>query len=190
MNENMKEALSRYNSISVLNETSMFIPALFVDFLLLIIIPLIWEQDWRDAYKVIAFSCIICFSPIYLYCLYLVRRYNQFLSKSIIITDVEIQEISYIEQISNRSMSSIAVQYKYIAPDGKTYESIQKTELFSKKFEPNQRRLWMDLLQSKNLHIIVAKEDYSKSYFPLCEEYCIAFKRRYVVHLLLWDRNL
>ena len=194
MNENIKNALSRYNTISVINETSVFVPMLFVNIAFFLIIPFMWSTDLRDIVTVFALMFTFCFTPLYLYIFVLVRKYNKFLSRSIVITDIEIQNISYIESKSKNAEAKIIVQYKYTAPNGKIYKKTQKVLLFNGFFEPNQRKLWMSLLQSdrdlRDLHVIVDNEDYSKSYFPLCEEYCIAFKRRYAVHLLSWDWKL
>lgn len=194
MNENMKEALSRYNTISVINETGIIVPMLLANVAFFVIIPFMWSTDLRDAWTVLALMFTFCFIPLYLYIFVLVGEYNRFLSRSIIITDVEIQNISYIESRNKNTVALFTVQYKYTAPDGQIYKKTQKVQLFNDYFEPNQRKLWMSLLQSdrdlRDLHVIVDNEDYSKSYFPLYEEYCIAFKRRYAVHLLYWDRKL
>ena len=67
MNENIKEALSRYNTISVINETSVFVPTLFVNIAFFVIIPFMWSTDLRDVWTVLALMFTFCFTPLYLY---------------------------------------------------------------------------------------------------------------------------
>ena len=92
---------------------------------------------------------------------------------------------------STTNLSSINVHYKYSAPNGLVYEGVQKAKLFWKLLEPDQQSKWRQILQySNDVCVLIHKDAYSKSYLPLCEEYCIKYNKPYVVHLISFSEDL
>lgn len=178
-----KTGLEKYRKISVFNETTIFIPLNIIIIGTLISSIFFSDQLEKDAIIVVAISMFFCFIPLYILCGYKVKKYNRFLENSLIIQNVSVQDVNFVYARSRYSVSYVNVRYKYIAPNGVEYEGSQKTKLFW-NFEPNQSGRWRQMLQNnKDICVLIRKDAFSKSYLPLCEEYCLRYNRMYVVHL-------
>ena len=185
--------MSRYKKITVLNETSTFIPICILLIGIFLFSILHSDQEMKDFIFVIGVLLCFIFIPLYIVCGLKVHKYNRYLERSIIISNVKVEKIDFVMGGGTFYPSSISVHYKYTAPNGTEYEGVQKTKLFWKLIEPDQQSRWRQILQySNDICVLVCKDAYSNSYFPLCEEYCIKYNKPYVVHLISFykDREL
>lgn len=183
--------LNRYKIITVFNETGTFIPMCMLLFSIFLFSVLYPDQEMKDLIFVIAVLMCFIFIPIYIICGLKVHKYNKYLKNSIIIRKVKIEKIDFIMGGGTSNLSSINVYYRYIAPNGVEYEGNQKAKLFWKLIEPNQQSNWKQILQySNDISVLICNYDYSKSYLPLCEEYCLRYNKTYVVHLISFYEDL
>ena len=180
-----KNGLDQYRKIYLFNETGTFIP-LCILLISLFIFPILFsDQDMKDISIIIALSMIVICIPVYIICGYKIHKYNYFLKNSLIIDNISIEDVDFISGGGIFNLSCINVRYTYFAPNGVVYESNQKTKLFWNRIEPNQREKWREMLQNNNnICVLVSKDAFSKSYLPLCEEYCLRYNKMYVVHLV------
>ena len=101
------------------------------------------------------------------------------------IREVSIEDIDFIRGGGYTVPACINVCYKYTDPEGVLYEKKQKAKLFWDKLEPDQRIRWREILKTdREICVLISKKDFSKSYLPLCEEYCIRYNKPYVVHFV------
>ena len=189
MSYNGNNVFGKYRKITVLNETSTFVPMCIMLNFVFIISVLNPDQEMRDFFFVLAILMCFIFIPVYIICGIKVHKYNKYIDNSIIISNVKIENIDYVMGGGTSSISSINVQYRYTAPNGTEYDGSQKAKLFWKLIEPDQQSKWRQMLQYTNdICVLISKDTYSKSYLPLCEEYCLRYNKPYVVHLIsFWE---
>ena len=176
-----KRVYQYYKKVTTFSDAIVVGWSLFVYFI--VMISYVLSNKEQSIYFCVMYTAMIPMGVV-LFSRRRVRRYNQYLERSILMEGT-ITEV-WPKAEYNLNGLQIEADYVFTDPDGKEHNCTEVVEMFLLGF-PYQRQFekWKKLYYpGKRVHILVNAYEYKLSYLPMQEDYCRAYKKHRWLYLL------